>query len=153
MEHHSERDGPELTSDTNRPLCFATRSESEGGHGASPKKLSPRVRRVEDHSEDPALRVTTTLPFRASTTSSTPLRPNRLGPNGDVELGGVEGLPGSGAWVNDWTSLYKSPLGKPLALFHLSVGRADDPQMLCNGVLTDLPILLSFSLALGKGPL
>ena len=90
--------------------------------------------------------VATSLPSSASATSSTPLRPNRLGPSGDVELGCVEDFRGTGVWVNDWTSRYKSPLGECLIL-HLSVGRADDPQMLCNGALTDLWILISSFLA------
>jgi len=144
-----EHDGPELTSGTNRPLSFAVRSESEGGYGAPPKGLSPHVRRVGDHSGDSTLKVITTLPSSTSATSSTPLRPNRLGPNGDIELGGVEGLPGTGVWINDWTSWYKSPLGKSLILFYLPVGCADDPQMLCNGVITDSPTLLSSFFASG----
>ena len=113
------------------------RSESEDRHGASPKDQTHRVRKIEDNSGDATLRVDTSLPSVASVTSSAPLRPNRLGPNGDIELGGAVNPPGTGEWVNNWTSRYRSPLGKPLMLFHRPTGRTDYPQMLCNDEFTD----------------
>ena len=134
---------------TNRPLSFAARPESEGGHSAPSEGLAPHDRGLDDHGRDAALKVNTSLPSGASATSSTPLRPNRLGPVGDVELGGGQDLQGNGAWVNDWTSRYRSPLGKSLIIPYLPASRADDPQTSWTDELTDSWIIMSFFLVFG----
>ena len=77
-----------------------------------------------------------------STISGTLLRPNRLGSNGDIELGSVQDLPLTGGWVNNWTSQFNSPLGEFLTPSNLLAARTDVPQMLCSHVLNVLILLI-----------
>jgi len=116
----SERDRPELTFDVsigtssvppshlNNSLSFASRYEADDGCGAPPKYQSPSVQNLRrDRSGD---RVTGALAPLPSAVNYTPLRPNRLGPNEEIELGNVQDLPTSGGWIGNWTSQFKSPL-------------------------------------------
>ena len=48
----------------------------------------------------------------ASAISNMPLRPNRLDPNEDIELGRMQDPSMAGGWVSNWTSQFKSPLGE-----------------------------------------
>ena len=74
------------------------------------------------------------------------LHPNRLGPNGNVELGGMHEPPAAGTWVKNWTSQFKSPVGEFVPPIHLFFAYADFPQMSCNYLLTDpfIPFLFTF---------
>lgn len=70
------------------------------------------------------MEVSTTLP---SAVRGVILRPNRLCLDGNVELGGMQGPSGAGAWVKNWTSQFRSPLGKFISLPHFFVTRVDVP--------------------------
>lgn len=85
------------------PLSFAPRFALEDedyplGKCQSPNLQSSEPGRNADHGSS------------TSVVSGAPLRPNRLGPNGDVELGNVQDLPTGGEWVSSWTSRFRSPL-------------------------------------------
>lgn len=110
---------------TSRALSFASRSEVEEEYGAPPRYQARSIRPGSDHHGDMASKH---MMSPSSALSDAPLRPNRLCPNGDVELGGVEALPGVGGseeWVKHWTSQFKSPLGGFFEPFRLPVDHAN----------------------------
>lgn len=109
-------------------------------YGAPPRYHSPSVRdnELDDSGDKAAEALTSSL----STVSGILLRPNRLGPNGDVESGSVQELPPTGAWVSNWTSQFKSPLGEFLTSLYLLVVDTDVPQMLCSRAPIELIILM-----------
>ena len=73
----------------------------EDGYGPSP---APNIRNTEsDHSIDRIMEVVTPLPSAGCAM----LRPNRLGPNGDVEFGRVRDPPATGAQANGWISQFR----------------------------------------------
>ena len=87
---------------------------------------APSIRNLgSDYGGNESVEFITPLP---SAVNGTPLRPNRLGPNGDIELGAVQDRLRTGEWVNNWTLQFASPLGEFLASFHLPPGRADVPH-------------------------
>jgi len=107
----------------------------EDEYGAPPRYQLPSVPNLEpENSGKKSVEVLTSSP---SAISGILLRPNRLGPNGDVESGTVQEFPTNRGWVSNWTSQFKSPLGEFSTSLHLLVS-ADVSQMLCNHALADL---------------
>jgi hypothetical protein len=100
------------------PMDLAPRPQEEEEDGEPPGYRSPGAQDSEtDHSGDTA--VNSLTPLRLSPVSGT-LRPNRLGPDGDIELGGVHNPPMARTWVSNWLSQPRSPLGKPVLSFRSS---------------------------------
>jgi len=127
--------------DAQRPLNFISRGEVEDEYGAPPRYQSPSVQNYElDNNGEKTAGILTSPP---SAVGCILLRPNRLGPNGDVESGNIQELPTTRGWVSNWTSQFKSPLGEFLTSLHLLVVSTDVPQMLCNHAVTDLIISMS----------
>ena len=130
--------------DAQHPLNFASRHEVEDEYGAPPRYQLPSVPNFEPKkSGEKIAEVLTSSP---SAVSGILLRPNRLGPNGDVESGMVQEFPTIRGWASNWASQFKSPLGEFLTSLHL-LASADVSQMLCNHALnTNLTVVMpSFS--------
>jgi len=86
---------------------FESSSQAESRYGPPPRYQARTVRIIEpDRGGDGIVEVFSPLP----SASVSMLRPNRLGPNGDVEFGGVQDPPAAGTWVSNWTSQFRSPL-------------------------------------------
>jgi hypothetical protein len=128
LDSHDERNylesSPNLSIESSKkPHTYVThsvsltpRSRAEDGYGTPPRYRSPEVRNIEpDRRGYRTAEVVASLP---STISGTPLRPNRLGPGGDIELGSVPSDPVTGAWVSEWASQFRSPLGGFIPLFY-----------------------------------
>lgn len=102
----------------NYAMDFTPRPQEEGENGEPPGYQSPGARDSDtDHSGDTA--VNSLTPLRLSPVSGM-LRPNRLGPDGDVELGGVHNPPTARTWVSNWLSQPRSPLGELVPSFQSS---------------------------------
>lgn len=125
-------------------MSFTSRYEVEDEYGTPPGCQSPSILNHEpDNSGEKTVGVPPSSP---PTVCGTTLRPNRIGPNGDIELGSAKDPPATGGWVSNWASQFKSPLGEFSTPLHLLVVRADAPQMLCNRALSDLILLMPLHL-------
>lgn len=154
---YSERKFSELASeslsdshvDAQYSLRFVSRDETEDGFGGLSGSQPLGVRNRESDNEE--ITVESFTPS-TSATSNAPLRPNRLGPNGHIELGRVQDPSMAGGWVSNWTSQFKSPLGESLgnhvwSSFVLTVLRCYATMWL----LTYLFILMSLLFASARG--
>ena len=116
-------------------------SQVDDGYGPLPTYQASGVRNIEpDKGGDGPVEVSTPLP---SVVGGMILRPNRLGPDGNVELGGMQDPLPTGTWAKNWTSQFRSPLGEFIQPLRLFIAHADVPQMLCSDSFTDTFILLS----------
>lgn len=150
LDSYQDRNRLMFSSDTSigsspNPHALATQStnlessfQTESRHGPPPRYQARTVRIIEpDRGGDGIVEVFTPLP----SASVAMLRPNRLGPNGDVEFGAVQDLPPAETWVSNWTSQFRSPLGGFISSFHFLVICANALQMSCNDLYADLFIL------------
>lgn len=76
---------------------LTSRSRTDDECGPPPRYQAPAVRIVvPDRNGDRIVELSTPL---ASAVTQTTLRPNRLGPNGDIELGGLQENYAAGEWI------------------------------------------------------
>lgn len=110
-------------------------------YGALPSYQASKVRNVEPDrcGDGTAVEIFTPLP---SAVNGMVLRPNRLGQDGNVELGGMQDPPATGTWVKKWTSQFRSPLGEFIQPLDSVVPPTDVSQMSCNGFLPNAIVLL-----------
>ena len=101
----------------------------ENEYGAPPRYQLPSVPNLE--SKNSGEKIAEVLTSSPSALSGMLLRPNRLGPNGDVESGIAQEFTMTRAWASNWASQFKSPLGEFSTSLHLLTG-AEVSQMLCN---------------------